>query len=192
MNAAGGESEQQEFLLSQDLDGDLDEAARRKLERQIEADPNLAARLEELRQADQLVKAWAGPVPELDWERFAEEAARRRAVYDTWQRRSRILRLHAPLSAAAMIALAVTVYFAAGRWRPAQVPADAFVSVSVQRADAWRHAPGLGEALAEVSFGRTGMVPEALAAPRAAVAVAAAGVAQPAGEVLVENQAPYF
>jgi len=192
MDAAGDKTEQQEFLLSQYLDGDLDEAARRELQRQLEADPKLAARLEKLRQADRLVQAWAGPAPELDWDRFAAEAARRRAGYETWRRRSRILRLYAPLSAAAAIALAVTVYFVAGRWRPAETPPERFVSVSIQRADAWRKDPSLGEAFARVSFDRAATLGTMELPPAAAVAVAAAGVGPPAAEAVFEETAPYF
>ena len=188
---AGEKAEQQEFLLSQYLDGDLDEAARRALQRQLEADPELAARLEKLRQADRLVQAWAGPAPELDWDRFTAEAARRRAGYETWRRRSRILRLYAPLSAAAAIALAVTVYFVAGQWRPAEAPPEPFVSVSIQRADAWRNDPGLGEAFARVSFDRAGTLDTMELPPAAAVAVAAAGVGPPA-EAVFEVATPYF
>lgn len=193
MDLASDEAEQLEFLLSRYLDGDLDQAARVELERRLEGDAELGASLEALRRTGRLVRAWAGPVPELDAERFVEEAARRRRVDDAWRLRRRILRLYGPLSAAAIILLAVTLYFAV-RSPHLGAGGKAVALVYVHRADAWQHVPGSGQAFSEVSFDRrppleTAVVPSG---PRPVVAVAAAGVGPPVAEVAAEGETPYF
>ena len=194
MDLSNDDREQLEFLLSRYLDGDLDQTARAQLERRLETDAELAASLEALKRTDQLIRAWAGPVPEVDGQRFVEEAARRRRADDARRRRRRILRVYAPLSAAAMILLAVTLHLAI---RSAQLEAGGktVAMVSIHRADAWRKMPGLGEALAEVRFDRT--PPPAGAAvpssgPKSLVAVAAAGAGPGTAQTITEDATPFF
>jgi anti-sigma factor RsiW len=194
MDPSDDDREQLAFLLSRYLDGDLDEAPRSELQRRLEQDPELAATLEQFRRTDQLIRAWAGPAPELDVERFVEEAAQRRRVQDAWHRRQQMLRLYLPLSAAAAILLAVTLYVSL-RAVPQVAPRpQALAVVSIHRADSWRRAPGLGEASAEVRFDRTppaAGTDAAPAGPQAAVAIAAAGAGPPGGSVQ-EDAPPYF
>jgi len=199
MHGNDDNADQLEFLLGQYLDGDLDTAAAQDMERRLANDPALAAQLEQLRRIDGLVRDWAGPPPELDWDRFTAQAARRRAADQAWWRRSRRLRLYAPLSAAAVLVLAVTLYFTAGHRQTSDAPADGYVFVSVQRADAWRHAADLGKTVAQVSFSRTPPpdTPASSAAlvhpaSTAALAVAAAGVGPLVSEPRYEDATPYF
>ena len=176
MEADDQQREQTEFLLSQYLDGDLGEAERAALERRLEADARLAALLEELRATDRLVNAWAMPVPELDWDRFTNQASAKRQNYDAQRRRGRILRLYAPLSAAAAIALAVTVYIAAERQVSVSEPAPVAL-VSVHRADAWRGSLEQEQVRAEVSFDRSAPpITDPVTGPSSSVAVASVGV----------------
>ena len=193
MDPASDDAEQLEFLVSRYLDGDLDQAARVELERRLEGDAELAASLEALRRTDRVVRAWAGPVPELDRERVVAEAAPRRRTDDAWRRRRHVLRLYAPLSAAAMILLAVTLYFAV-RSPHLDAGGKTVALVCVHRADDWRHVPGSGQAFAEVRFDRrpppgAAVVPSG---PQPVVAVAAAGVGPPVAEVAAEGETPYF
>ncbi|MCP4248674.1 MAG: hypothetical protein GY778_16640 [bacterium] len=185
-------SEQQEFLLSQYLDGDLDEESRRRLEDRLQTDAALADALERLRQVDRLVRESAGPVPELDWERFAAQAAMRREGLPEWGRRRRILRLYTPLAAAATIVLASTLYLTMGRSASDAPLGPSFASVSISRADAWQGDPAVGEALAEVSFGRTGQALGAMQQANGGILVAAAGAGPPVGEPVVEEATPFF
>ena len=77
------QQEQKAYLLSQYLDGDLDEADRREVERMLAEDSQWALELERLKKVDELAKRWGEHVPELDWERFTQQALvslRRRAL----------------------------------------------------------------------------------------------------------------
>ncbi len=145
MTSEDNNQDQQEFLLNQYLDGDLDEVARGEVERQLADDPGLAALSEQLGRTDRLVQDWAGPVPELDWDRFAEEVARRREQAERLRRRRRLFRLFAPLSAAAAILLLI----------PPNQQYRGFAEVSVRRGDAWKGTTGLDAAYAEVSVVRS-------------------------------------
>ena len=194
MGLSNDDREQLEFLLSRYLDSDLDQTARAQLERRLETNAELAASLEALRRTDQLIRAWAGPVPEIDAERFVAEAARRRRADDAWRGRQRLLRLYAPLSAAAMILLAVTLYLAL---RSPQLGAGgkAVAIVSIHRADAWRKTPGSGEALAEVRFDRSPPPPGTAvpsSGPKSVVAVAAAGAGPAVARTIAEDATPFF
>ncbi|MCH7813804.1 MAG: hypothetical protein IID40_07265 [Planctomycetes bacterium] len=185
-------SEQQEFLLSQYLDGQLDDDARRRVEGRLRTDADLADSLEQLRQIDRLVRESAGPAPELDWERFTAQAAMRREAEADWRRRRRILRLYAPLAAAALVVLACTLYLTMGRSVSHEPLGPSFASVSIARADAWQDDPAVGEALAEVSFSRTGRALGAVQRASGGILVAAAGAGPPAGEPVVEETTPFF
>ncbi|HUU83375.1 MAG TPA: hypothetical protein VM243_07710 [Phycisphaerae bacterium] len=192
MMPSNDDNEQLEFLLSQYLDGDLDEATLAEVERRLATDAELAASLATLRRTNELIRAWGGPVPEVDSDRFVEESAVRREAEDAWRHRRRILRLYAPLSAAAMILLAFTLHLAI---RSPQLDSTgrSVAMVSVQRDDDWRRAPGLGDALAQVRFDRT--PPRGTSAARSAsrpvVAIAAAGASPSAGDTIAE-ETPYF
>lgn len=194
MGLSNDDREQLEFLLSRYLDGDLDQAARAELQRRLDTDPALAASFEALQGTDRLIRAWAGPVPEVDSQRFVEEAARRRRADDARRRRRRILRVYAPLSAAAMILLAVTLHLAI---RSAQLEAGGktVAMVSIHRADAWRKTPGLGEALAQVRFDRSSPPPGNAvpsSGPRSVAAVAAAGAGPGVAQTINEDATPFF
>lgn len=97
-----------EFLISQYLDGTLDAGQRRGVARQIEQDPAMARLLEEYRAVERLIKQAAGKVPEVDWEVFAAGIdRRRRAVETAGVSGLRVIRVFAPLAAAAA-AVAIT------------------------------------------------------------------------------------
>ena len=155
MTSEDNNQDQQEFLLNQYLDGDLDEVARGEVERQLADDPGLAALAEQLGRTDRLVQDWAGPVPELDWDRFAEEVARRREQAERLRRRRRLFRLFAPLSAAAAILLLISVFYAVDRPFAPDEQYRGFAEVSVRRGDAWKGTTGLDAAYAEVSVVRS-------------------------------------
>ncbi|MEE9294161.1 MAG: hypothetical protein V3W34_04230 [Phycisphaerae bacterium] len=109
MQPVNGTQEQIEFLISQYLDGTLDETARRGLEKRLKRDVQLARTLEAYRAVDGLVREWGGDVPEPDWSRFDEEFQRRRAALDRPAGgNGLIFRLFVPAAAAAaLIALFV-------------------------------------------------------------------------------------
>ena len=97
-----------EFLISQYLDGMLDAEQRGTLARRIEQDPAMARLFEEYRALEQLTRQAAGAVPEVDWEVFAAGIERRRrAVERARVSRLRVIRVFAPLAAAAA-AVAIT------------------------------------------------------------------------------------
>jgi anti-sigma-K factor RskA len=99
------------FWLSEYLDGSLDPAAAAELERELRQDPHLRAELETLRKVDRLVRDHAGPVPELDWDRFLWESRRRRDENERRRAAARFYRIYAPLTAAAAVAIVVTTTF---------------------------------------------------------------------------------
>ena len=176
------EAERLEYLLSRYIDGDLDESERRDLEHRLTDDAGLSARLEEFRKTDQLAKRWArAATPQLDWERFARQAARRRDQYEAGRRRQRTFRLFASLSAAAAVVLAVTAYWAVTHpGLPGQADSSS-VMVRVERGDAWKHSPDLGNAYASVSVMRNvGLqIIDSTASASSAAAVAAVAVLRP-------------
>jgi len=194
MNPAGDQHEQREFLLSQYLDGTLAGEDRRLLEQQLHEDAGLAAELAGLRAADRRLRTAVGPVPELDWEQFTRQVAARCRAADSARWRSRLLRVYAPLAAAAALAVAVTSYFFADRGGPSAAPKGLRLAmVTVERADAWRDAPDLGAAVASVSFNRTQAVVENVTqAPSDGLIVASAGLGPPADNSSVAEPTPYF
>jgi anti-sigma factor RsiW len=179
------DNQDQEFLLSQYLDGTLDEPARLEVERRLKQDPRLADLLEQLRRTDQLVTDWAGPRPELNWERFALEATRRREDFESARRRQRVFRLFAPLSAAAAIILLVAVLQFVAR------PAPTDMQQPQQVAQTEPGGADRGVAFAQVTLVRTpGLEVVDTTARMATVAVAAAGAAPT--HATFEEQTPYF
>jgi anti-sigma factor RsiW len=185
---ADEQREQHEFLLSQYLDGNLDAEGTRNLEKRLAEDAELAALLDGLRQTDRLVKLSAGPVPNLDWERFARQAAWRREAYDLMQRRRRLVRLFVPLAAAAAIVFMATLYFTG----PDGQQAGPTSVVTINRGDQRPGAANLGPAFAEVSVVRLPAleVVSPTAQPRTTAAVAAVGSDR--DTTSYEETTPYF
>ena len=104
--------ERDEYLVSQYVDGVLDDGERRVFERRLREEPRLADLLAEYREVDRLVRASVGAVPEVDWGRFAAQFTRRRVAQDTAARRwPGVFRVFAPLAAAAAIALALSLLY---------------------------------------------------------------------------------
>jgi len=103
-----------EFAISQLLDGD--EEAGRELARYAERDPNVGLLAHEYRRVEMIVRAWGAIDPPVDHERLYErlcqtiriESARRGR---TWPQR--IIRLYAPLAAAASLVIAMGVWWVA-------------------------------------------------------------------------------
>ncbi len=192
MSVDGDEHTHNEFLLSQYLDGDLSEADRVDLERRLESDASLSALLEDLRRTDRLVQNWAGAAPELDWSRFQSAISEKRERDDARRRRRLIFRLVTPLSAAAAIAVAATLYFAGDQPASPQ-PGAPVALVTVDRANEWASDANRGHALSEVTFDRTRPpLKDAKVVPSTVVAVAAVGIGPPPGDPTTEQSAPFF
>jgi len=97
-----------EYLLSQYLDGQLDEAARADVERTLASDARLASMLADLRRVDDWVRAWGERPPVVDAEAFVAGARLRRENAEAGRRVIRLYRWRAPLAAAAAVTLLVT------------------------------------------------------------------------------------
>ncbi len=154
MNTTNDQNDRLEFLLSQYLDGGLPEAEARQLEDRLRQDVESAARLDRLRCTDRLVRASAGPVPELDWVRFAEKVSRRRQEAEGLRRRRQLLRILVPLSAAAAVLLLVTVLWTADKGGPGSTESRPFAEVNVRRVLVDGAALTTELACAEVSLAR--------------------------------------
>ncbi len=109
--------ERQEFLLSQYLDGQVDDDERADVEQQLRDDPRLRARLDELRRVDEFVREWGERAPATDPAAFVarirhrcEAAAPRRPV-------TLLFRLAVPMAAAAAIVFAISLF-----WREPSTP----------------------------------------------------------------------
>lgn len=165
---------QDEFLISQYLDGDLDEGSARELEARFETDTELAALLDRMRATDALVSEWALPVPELDWDRFTQEATDRRERF-AWQHRRRRLQLFVPLAAAAVLILAVTLFW---KGSPDKPQAEPVLVVHYERADEWRESPELGERIAVVRYDRSPPLQSLVqrSGPKVVIGIAGTGV----------------
>lgn len=110
MNHSLDPKQQKEYLVSQYLDGMLDQPQRREFERQLDTDPDLARLLQQYRALGVLLKESAGEVPELDWSGFQAEAGHRReSVQTRLPRMPAIFKLFTPLAAAAAIAITFTL-----------------------------------------------------------------------------------
>lgn len=98
-----------EYLLSQYLDGQLSGPDLGELEERLGRDPELTQLLDELGRTDRLVRDQAGPIPELNWERFADQIVVKRQALDAARGRRRMLRIYGPLAAAAALAIVTTL-----------------------------------------------------------------------------------
>lgn len=101
-------TENDEYLLSQYLDGALTQDEERALRERLELDAGLARCLNDYRRVDGWVGEWSTDAPEVDWARFESEFQRRRALADRPGRRSLVFKLFAPLAAAAALFVAFT------------------------------------------------------------------------------------
>ncbi len=180
MPLPGDQQEQKAFLLSQYLDGDLDEAGRREVEQMLAEDSQWALELERLKKVDELAKRWGAPAPELDWDRFTLQVSWRRAAEQASQPKRGLYRVLAPLPIAAAIALIATVYVAVMRPDATRPAGESVAVVQVERGDAWRSDVDLGSAYVEASVVRTpGLQIIASSSPSASgIAIAGAGVAE--------------
>jgi len=193
INPQDHERLEQEFLLSQYLDGDLDEQARVELEARLRADVHLAALLEDLRRTDALVRSTAGPVPDLDWERFAGQVSTACRRADALGRRRRVLRLWAPLAAAAALAMAVTLHLAMPRTDRPGGDSSRIAVVSVGRADLWQVAPDRAEPYTRVSFDRSQpSIQDPRRIPGTTVAIAVVGAGPTPTDTPDVPATPYF
>lgn len=117
-----------EYLLSQYLDGQLDEAARADVERKLASDAPLASMLADLRRVDGWVRAWGERVPVVDAEAFVAGARLRRENAEAGRRVIRLYRWRAPLAAAAAVALLVTGWLVTRSGPPVGSDAGAVVA----------------------------------------------------------------
>lgn len=124
-----GQNEDREFLLSQYLDGQLDDAARFKLEAELAASAELRATLEQMRRVEGAVRRWGADVPAVDADRFVAAARGRRETYDSGRRIVRLYRVAGPLAMAAVIGLVVTGYLLVRTSTPERRGADTAVAI---------------------------------------------------------------
>jgi anti-sigma factor RsiW len=127
-----GQNEDREFLLSQYLDGQFDDAARSELEAELAASAELRATLEQMLRVEGAVRRWGADVPAVDADRFVAVARGRRETYDRGRRIVRLYRVAGPLAMAAVIGLVVTGYLfirTGGPERPGSAAAVAVVTV---------------------------------------------------------------
>ena len=111
MNPSDKRREQDEFLVSQYLDGTLDETRRPEFERRLATDGELAGLLREYRALDSAIGWWAEHPPELDWPRFEAAVRKGRRRLDAPGRRvPGVYRLFVPLAAAASIVFAFALW----------------------------------------------------------------------------------
>lgn len=95
-----------EFELSRLIDGDLPAEAADRLRDRLAADATLAEAHRKLTRVDELVRAAAGPVPDVDWPQWRRDMAR--AIDDAAPTHRRTSwRWLAPVAAAASLALFV-------------------------------------------------------------------------------------
>jgi anti-sigma factor RsiW len=94
-----------EYLLSGYLDGTLSPEEQIHVEARLRVEPELRDRLEALRRVDALVRRWGEVRPEVDSEEFAARLRTRLAAERLPHRPSKLLRLYAPLAAAAAVLL---------------------------------------------------------------------------------------
>jgi len=178
------------FQLSEYLDGQLDDASRVALEERLQAEPELKARLDELRRVDALVRDMGERAPASDPESFVEQVRRRRMAIGRPGRTSLLFRLAVPMAAAAVIVLALTVF------RPVPsgpgAPVDSIAVVAVGPAiDGSVSDPDRPAPVIQVSFS-----PGRAATPvsrQATLLVATAGSFVPGPAIgVVEEEMPVF
>lgn len=107
-------SQQDEYLLSRLLDGDLPADQADGLHRRMASEPELRAAYQEMGRLDQLLSARRDDQPNVDWNRFRREVMDRVESeaptggsvirFPGW------LRIAAPLAAAASVVLVLTLY----------------------------------------------------------------------------------
>ena len=98
-----------EFELSRLIDGDLPADEADRLRDRLAADPMLAEAHRKLARVDALVRAAAGPVPDVDWQQWRRDVAR--VIDDTTPTHRRLSwRWLAPVAAAASVALFVLLW----------------------------------------------------------------------------------
>ncbi len=128
--------ESPEYLLSQYMDGQLDEPARAEVERKLAGDGKWASMLADLRRVDDLVRAWAERIPVSDTEKFVADARLRRENSRAGRPVVRLYRWMTPLAAAAVLALLVTGWVVTHSSRPAASPTGGTVAtIGPERAE---------------------------------------------------------
>ena len=136
MKSPDDSREQAEFLISQYLDGMLNQADRHELEQRFQVDSDLARTLKAYQAVDHTVREWGDDVPQPDWVKLDAELRSRleKASHGT-SRLSRIYRLFVPVAAAAAIALVLLVQdsFTVSRRTP-----EAMVSIARPPTVAWQ------------------------------------------------------
>jgi len=96
-----------EFLVSQYLDGTLDDAECRKFEQRLETDSELSALLRAYRAVDEAIGSWARRAPEIDWSRFELDVRKGREKIDSPGRPVPVVyKLFVPLAVAASVMFA--------------------------------------------------------------------------------------
>lgn len=100
--------EEMEFLASRYVDGTLEERERLVLEARLDADPQLARWVEQLRALNAMMAGDDLVAPQLDWNRFEVQVrTRRKATKRLNARRSLIFKFLAPMAVAASILFVV-------------------------------------------------------------------------------------
>lgn len=111
MNEPDNQREQDEFLVSQYMDGTLDEPARSKFEQRLAIDVDFAKLLGEYHAVESAIGSWAEQPPELDWSRFEAGVRRGQESIDSAGRRTlKIYRLFVPLAVAASVVFAFSLW----------------------------------------------------------------------------------
>lgn len=111
MDANPDPTERMELLVSEYVDGLLSDSEREAFERRLEGEPELGRVLQQYRRIDALVGDWGRGEPELDWDRFEAQVRQRRRALDAPRRgRAVLFKFLVPMSAAAGILLAVSVW----------------------------------------------------------------------------------
>ncbi len=141
-----------EFLISQYLDGTLDEARQQALVERIQQDPDLERLLEEYRATDRIVRRAAGEVPEIDWAEFEAGVRRGRQASRVGSGSCRkTIRVFAPLAAAAAVAIVFSLLYQVRPDRGSVGPASRVVTV-VEIARPADPTPEPGEAFVSYSY----------------------------------------
>jgi anti-sigma factor RsiW len=149
-----------EFLISQYVDGTLEEADRGMVERALESDAGARAMLEEHRALTRLVRS--APLPEVRWDRLAEtiSVAIDAEMESRMRRASWLIRPIRPgwlaIAASVLIAGGIAIHFMTGSRRPIAnpthgTPAPGSLLVEVSQPDRPE-----GKVVSEISIGAGG------------------------------------